>query len=624
MRPETITIKSLRYIGLVSVIVFGLLVCAGCGSGDGGGGDQTLHEAEATIGPEGGVITTYSEMSLIIPPNALEEDTKITITDLDIEALNGDPGEGLSDVYITGGVFEPHGLVFKTPVKLIFALPPDWQENEIPILQETNDEDPTTALPTGVDIAITGEYGAFNAEAEIKHFSTKILSRNCHAGALKAVMLNFESRGCSRDRMFKNVFDRYGIEVDENHAKSTSPRYFQAFIDTYFEDFGSFDRDVDLDADQVQQLMEYAKNGRQVVLAFSCLDQWRERSGDNDNFFPSNVYAHTAVLEVDREDKVLMHHWFPKPTVLNPRVDGAIKLLNDLGGEWHYTYPMDKINEYRTLQKSVAFELYICEINSMTPDPGCLSNVNRNPYKLNLLNPLDGYSDWCGNETMPRPVAYPSMHIYIESAGGPPNDPCNVLVAYYPFNGTANDESGNGHHGSVYGATLTTDRFGRQNSAYNFSGTDYIYCSGVPQSPVITLIAWFKTGHDYSSAYGRIIESASASGFIMGKGSYANRLNAFLETGYDDWNQSITSTTYNDDRWHMAAITYDGTRVNAYIDGQRYNSVADTGDLDYDGNGLWIGRFWADESDYFYGSIDDIMIFDKALTETHIQTIYNQ
>lgn len=44
------------------------------------------------------------------------------------------------------------------------------------------------------------------------------------------------------------------------------------------------------------------------------------------------------------------------------------------------------------------------------------------------------------------------------------------LVAYYPFNGSANDESGNGNHGIVSAATTTTDRFGRANAAYDFKG----------------------------------------------------------------------------------------------------------------------------------------------------------
>jgi len=51
------------------------------------------------------------------------------------------------------------------------------------------------------------------------------------------------------------------------------------------------------------------------------------------------------------------------------------------------------------------------------------------------------------------------------------------LVAYYPFNGNAVDESGNGNHGAVLGATLTDDRFGNPDSAYSFDGNDYIKMS---------------------------------------------------------------------------------------------------------------------------------------------------
>jgi len=54
----------------------------------------------------------------------------------------------------------------------------------------------------------------------------------------------------------------------------------------------------------------------------------------------------------------------------------------------------------------------------------------------------------------------------------------NGLVACYPFNANAKDESGNGNNGTVNGATLTTDRFGKANSAYNFDGyTQFIEVS---------------------------------------------------------------------------------------------------------------------------------------------------
>jgi hypothetical protein len=57
------------------------------------------------------------------------------------------------------------------------------------------------------------------------------------------------------------------------------------------------------------------------------------------------------------------------------------------------------------------------------------------------------------------------------SAQIPSYVPSNGLVAWWPFTGNAKDSSGNGNHGTVNGATLTTDRFGRNNQAYYFSSS---------------------------------------------------------------------------------------------------------------------------------------------------------
>src|ERR1035437_3079640 len=78
------------------------------------------------------------------------------------------------------------------------------------------------------------------------------------------------------------------------------------------------------------------------------------------------------------------------------------------------------------------------------------------------------------------------------------------LVAYYPFNGNANDESGNGNNGIVYNATLTQDRLGKENSAYLFNGySSYIYTpvdNGFTNQ--ISLCAWFKTSYnDYGGIF---------------------------------------------------------------------------------------------------------------------------
>ena len=67
--------------------------------------------------------------------------------------------------------------------------------------------------------------------------------------------------------------------------------------------------------------------------------------------------------------------------------------------------------------------------------------------------------------------------------------PTNGLVAWYPFNGNANDSSGNGNHGTNNGATLTTDRFGNANSAYTFDGKGNDITSGSSTTLAINMYA---------------------------------------------------------------------------------------------------------------------------------------
>jgi hypothetical protein len=73
--------------------------------------------------------------------------------------------------------------------------------------------------------------------------------------------------------------------------------------------------------------------------------------------------------------------------------------------------------------------------------------------------------------------------------------PANGLVGWWPFNGNANDESGNGNHGTVNGATLTTDRFGNVNKAYSFNGINnniVVANSSTLNPSEISISVWYK------------------------------------------------------------------------------------------------------------------------------------
>ena len=74
--------------------------------------------------------------------------------------------------------------------------------------------------------------------------------------------------------------------------------------------------------------------------------------------------------------------------------------------------------------------------------------------------------------------------------------PINGLVGWWPFNGNANDESGNGNNGTVNGATLTSDRFMNVNKAYSFDGVDdkiEINHSDSLNTFPLSVVAWVRT-----------------------------------------------------------------------------------------------------------------------------------
>lgn len=78
----------------------------------------------------------------------------------------------------------------------------------------------------------------------------------------------------------------------------------------------------------------------------------------------------------------------------------------------------------------------------------------------------------------------------------PRHVPTDSLLAWWPFNGNANDESGNGFNGTVTGATLTDDRNGKANAAYYFSGSGCntridLSLNTSKITKALTISAWF-------------------------------------------------------------------------------------------------------------------------------------
>lgn len=204
------------------------------------------------------------------------------------------------------------------------------------------------------------------------------------------------------------------------------------------------------------------------------------------------------------------------------------------------------------------------------------------------------------------------------------------LVAYYPFNGNANDESGNGNNAIVYGPSLTKDRFGVLSSAYNFD-SNYIEATinNIPlnNSPR-TITGWFKTEVpnfiDYESCimnYGSLKTLERFSLCIYPKG-YLEPINGPEFTNEYDF--YINNYNYLDNNWYFFTLTYDGNEISLSTNaGQTYSKTLS---LNTTNNIFRIGKRIAgdDKSDFFNGIIDDIRIYNRVLTQEEIISLYNE
>lgn len=206
------------------------------------------------------------------------------------------------------------------------------------------------------------------------------------------------------------------------------------------------------------------------------------------------------------------------------------------------------------------------------------------------------------------------------------------LVAYYPFNGNANDESGNGNHGTVHGATLTSDRLGTLDSAYSFDGVDdYIEIADSTSLDIeqqITIAAWarFYSNPDGSS---RIVDK-SHTGCRHPWNMYGLRMCckasrfAFDVTTHGSNHILDSVSVYPPDAWHFVVGIYDGSTQKLYVDGILDSSASASGSIGTNNEPLLIGKHKGCESQHFNGTIDDVRIYNRALSEADIQALYEQ
>lgn len=227
------------------------------------------------------------------------------------------------------------------------------------------------------------------------------------------------------------------------------------------------------------------------------------------------------------------------------------------------------------------------------------------------------------------------------------NEKSGRLAAYYPFNGNANDESGNGNNGTVYGATLTTDRFGNQNSAYSFNGIDNYINYGINSFAIgnansgHTWSMWIKplsvpTG--LSNAIGQtlfvVADQTPCEDVYLGFGSEYSPQNrmAFVVDGQGlcgERDRTPVNSVKNilNGQWYYitAVMDYQNKLQELYINGVLESSKISTAVPLSGDRVITLGK-WFDGGmmkSYFKGAIDDVRIYNYALSESEVRELYN-
>jgi hypothetical protein len=213
--------------------------------------------------------------------------------------------------------------------------------------------------------------------------------------------------------------------------------------------------------------------------------------------------------------------------------------------------------------------------------------------------------------------------------------PTTGLVGWWPFNGNANDESGNGNNGTVYGANLTTDRLGATNKAFLFNN-NYII---IPYNSIFdfndfTISLWLSTSqtsvgvaikqNNYLNATNERF-SVALNSPSSAKVEFAVKYNIPSCNAGLGWQSNSKTQPIFNNQFHHIVGTVNGNTTKLYIDGLLVNTLVTPyiqSSACYGGD-IQFGREWSSFPLYFIGKLDDIGIWNRALTDCEIKKLYN-
>lgn len=230
--------------------------------------------------------------------------------------------------------------------------------------------------------------------------------------------------------------------------------------------------------------------------------------------------------------------------------------------------------------------------------------------------------------------------IITTSAQIPNYVPQNGLVGWWPFNGNANDESGNGNNGIVNGPTLTTDRFGNPNAAYLFTVSSSagwgsaqnritVANPSIPNTNSFTMSAWVEIDSKpppFDNRPHTIMGRWDGNGTAVFRHQidYTGPISSNLLSGTTSNSNIHAGGSLQYNNWEHVLITYDGSVLRQYQNGSLVNSTTLNIQLNTSTTDLTFGELHMANGHWylFSGKMDEMGYWDRALTNCEIQALY--
>ena len=200
-------------------------------------------------------------------------------------------------------------------------------------------------------------------------------------------------------------------------------------------------------------------------------------------------------------------------------------------------------------------------------------------------------------------------------------------VALYNLDGNANDTGGT-HNGTASNVTYAQSYI-NQGGVFNGSSS-YIYAASSVLSPTTnySVSVWCKWSSKPSTSVGLVGNFKTGVspqvGFVVAKSSGENTFSFWADGTASSSAGKVNGTTnFSIDTWYHVVGTYDGSNVKIYVNGQLEGTQAYTATPGTTDQPLVLGRWYGNYSDYYFpGKLDQIRIFNKALTASEVTTLY--